>query len=70
MHSGWHRLKYGVGGADLTILNGAFIDPKLNRIVNRGEEDASLIQALGRVAMRRSNHLVDYLEALKLLVQL
>jgi hypothetical protein len=70
MHSGWHRLKYGMRGPDLTILNGAVIDPKLHWIIHRGEEDAPLIQALCRVAMWRSNHLVDYLEALKLLVKL
>jgi hypothetical protein len=57
-------------GADLTILNGAVIDPKLHRIIDRGEEDAPLVKALCRVAMWRGNHLVDYLEALKLLVQL
>jgi hypothetical protein len=54
----------------MPILNGAVINPKFTRIVHRGEEDAPLIQTLGRVAMWRGNHLIDNLEALKLLVQL
>jgi hypothetical protein len=57
-------------GADVPVLNGAVINPKLTRIIHRGEEDALLVETLGRVAMWRSNHLVDNLETLQLLVQL
>jgi hypothetical protein len=57
-------------GADVPVLYGAVINPKLTRIVHRGEEDAPLVQTLGWVTMRRCNHLVDNLEALQLLVQL
>ena len=70
MHSRWHRLKDGMRGSDMPILNGAVINPKFTRIIHRGEEDAPLVQTLGRVAMWRGNHLIDNLEALKLLVQL
>ena len=64
MHSGWHRLKDGMGRAHMTIPDGAVIYAQLNWIIHRGQEDASLVQTLAWVAMCRGNHLVDYLEAL------